>query len=86
MLWKPWYTEWEVRDAVGNSPGLSAALRRLGLRAAGANHRTPKQQIVHYGVSTDHFNPNWALRGPRPRTATQLEEILSRDPHFTAGT
>ena len=65
MAWRPKYTESEIRDAVENSPSLAASLRRLGLRAAGGNHRTLKRHIAHYGVSTEHFNPNWALRAWR---------------------
>jgi hypothetical protein len=76
MSWKPRYTESEVREAVANSPSIAAALRRLGLRAAGNNHRTLKRHIDHYGISTSHFNPRWALRASRPHRATPLEQIL----------
>jgi hypothetical protein len=85
MSWRPRYTEVEVRDAVENSPSLAAALRRLGLRAAGANHRTLKRHISHYGVCTDHFNPNWALRGPRPRAAIPLKQILVAESKYNRG-
>jgi hypothetical protein len=37
---KPKLDEAELRDAIEKSPSLTAALRRLGLRAAGGNYRT----------------------------------------------
>jgi hypothetical protein len=85
MAWRPKYTESEIRDAVENSPSLAASLRRLGLRAAGGNHRTLKRHIAHYGVSTEHFNPNWALRGGMPRVATPLEQVLVENSSYHRG-
>ncbi len=79
------YTEEEVRAAVAESPSLTAALRRLGLRPAGGNHRTLRKLIERYGIPTDHFNPNWALRGPRPRTAIPLDEVLVQDSSYDGG-
>jgi hypothetical protein len=55
---------------------LTAALRRLGLGPASGNHGTLRKLIDRYGIPTDHFNPNWALRGPRNRQAKPLDEIL----------
>jgi hypothetical protein len=85
MAWTPRYSEEEIRDAVENSHSLAAALRSLGVRAAGANHRTLKRHIAHYGVSTEHFNSNWALRGPRPRATIPLEEILVERSDYNRG-
>jgi hypothetical protein len=55
---------------------MAEALRRLGLRAAGGNFRTLKKLVAHYEVSTEHFDPKWSLRIPRPSKATPLHEIL----------
>jgi hypothetical protein len=55
---------------------LTAALRRLGLRPAGGNFRTLKKLIAFYSISTDHLDPNWVMRGPRPRRRIPLEEVL----------
>jgi hypothetical protein len=55
---------------------LTAALRKLGLRPAGGNHRTLHKLIAQYGISTDHFDPNWTRRGSRRSQAIPLEEIL----------
>jgi ferredoxin len=73
---KPRYTEQDVRDAVATSPSLTAALRKLGLRPAGGNHETLRNLIGRYGISTDHFDPNWTRRGTHRDRATPLEEIL----------
>jgi hypothetical protein len=76
MRWRPAYTESEVRDAVENAISLSGALRRLGLRPAGGNFGTLKKLIEHYGISTDHFDPNWVLRGQRIHSRIPLDEVL----------
>lgn len=38
--------------------------------------------IERYDISTDHFNENWVLRGPRPRNATPLYEVLVENSHY----
>lgn len=76
MDWSPRYSESQVRDAVSKAVSQSDALRRLGLRPAGGNHGTLKKLIAFYGISTDHFDPNWVLRGPRIRARIPLEQIL----------
>ena len=68
-----------------NAPSLSAALRHLGLRPAGVNHRSLKKLIAFYGISTEHFDPNWVLRGPRPRRAIPLPEILVAHSNYHRG-
>jgi hypothetical protein len=79
------YTEAEVRDAVAKSPSLAQALRRLGLRPAGGNHRTLRKLIERYGISIDHFDPNWALRYERRSLAVPLEDILIEDSTYNRG-
>lgn len=79
------YTEQQVRDAVANSPSLTAALRCLGLRPAGGNHRTLRKLIVEFGISTDHFEPIWTLRGPRRVTAIPLEDVLVENSSYSRG-
>lgn len=56
------------------SPSLAQALRRLGLRAAGGNFATLKKLIAHYGISTQHFDPNWSVS--RPGLRIPLADIL----------
>jgi hypothetical protein len=85
MGWVPRYTEAEVREAVENSPSYTEALRRLGLRPAGGNHKSLKKLIAFYDVSTDHFDPNWVLRGPRPRRTIPLDQVLVEHSHYNRG-
>lgn len=65
MPWSPRYTDAEVREAVESSRSYSEALRRLGLRPAGGNHKSLKKLIAHYGISIDHFDPYWGSRVKR---------------------
>jgi hypothetical protein len=85
MRWVPRYTEEEVREAVENSVSRTAALRLLGLRPAGGNFRTLRRLISYYEISTDHFDPNWVLRGPRVRKTLPLEEVLVERSSFHRG-
>jgi hypothetical protein len=71
MQWRPAYTEAEVRDAVDNAASLSGALRRMGLRPVGGNFGTLKRLIAHYGISTDHFDPNWNASTACPTTPSE---------------
>ena len=77
------YTEEQVRDAVSNSPSLTAALRRLGLRPAGGNHKALRKLIEQYSISTDHFEPIWTLRGPCSSSAIPLDEVLVEDSPYS---
>jgi hypothetical protein len=75
--YRPTYSRDEVEDAVANARSLSGALRRLGLRPVGGNHKTLHRLIAYYGIPTDHLDPHWARRReavPPPRKS--LEEIL----------
>jgi hypothetical protein len=78
-------TEAQVRQAVETAPSYTEALRRLGLRAAGGNFRSLKKLIAFYNISTDHFDPNWVLRGPRPRKTIPLDEVLVEQSHYHRG-
>jgi hypothetical protein len=72
-------------NAVENSMSLAGALRILGLRPAGHNHRSLRKLIADYGISADHLNPKWALRrGPRP-DPTPLAEILVEGSTYNRG-
>ena len=70
------HTEEQVRIAVQGARSIAETLRRLGLRPAGGNHKTLKQLIVRYGISTEHFDPYAGQRGHRRPDATPLEAIL----------
>ena len=81
---EPTYSREEVEDAVANAPSLSGALRRLGLRPVGSNHKTLHKLIAHCGISTDHLDANWSRRGHAPPKGKSLDEILVE--HSTYGT
>jgi hypothetical protein len=72
------FTEEEARAAVAASLSYSEALRRLGLRAAGGNHRTLKKYVVAWGISVAHFDPHGTQRCGQPRAtpALPLDEVL----------
>jgi len=74
------YTAQEAREAIAASLSFSDALRRLGMRPAGGNHRTLKLLAERLGVPTDHFDPHAAQREAL-RAASRpipLEDILVR--------
>ncbi|MGZ4286766.1 MAG: HNH endonuclease signature motif containing protein [Solirubrobacteraceae bacterium] len=81
----PRYTERDVRDAVASARSLAEALRTLGLRPAGGNHRTLHRLIAKYGISVDHLDPKWALRRAPRNCATPLSEILVANSTFHRG-
>jgi hypothetical protein len=70
------HSEREIREAVENARSMSEALRALGLRPAGGNFQTLKKLTTHFGVTTDHFDPNWRRRVRPAQRATPLEEVL----------
>ena len=72
----PWHSEDAVRAAVAASASYAEVLRRLGLRAAGGNHRTVRKYVDEiWQIPTDHFEPHAAL-GLVPRRAVPLDEVL----------
>jgi hypothetical protein len=77
------HTEKQVRDAVSASRSAADALRRLGLRPAGGNHQTLKKLIARYEISTEHFDPHWGQRRPRPARATPLQAILVENSNYS---
>jgi hypothetical protein len=71
---------------VGEAHSLAQAIRNLGLRAAGGNHRSIGKLIDHYGISTDHFDPNWASRrGNHPPRQIPLDEVLVENSTYGRG-
>lgn len=72
----PKFTEEEARAAIAGSLTWSDALRRLGLRAAGGNHRTLKRWAAAWRISTDHFDPNVVRRRTLGQAPMPLEAML----------
>ncbi len=77
------FTETELRAAVASSRSFAETLRRLGMRAAGGNHRTARKYTERWGISTDHFDPYASSRGPR--RVTPLEAILVEGSGYSRG-
>jgi hypothetical protein len=71
------YSEDEVRAAVADSLSYAEVLRRLGLRAAGGNHRTIRKYVEDvWRIPVDHFDAQRARRSPAPARASPLAEVL----------
>jgi len=82
-----WFTEEEVRAAVAASLSYTEALRRLGLRAAGGNHRTIRKYVEEvWRISTDHFDPRAARIAALGRPAVPLSDVLVAGSTYSRGT
>src|SRR4051812_47626551 len=87
-----WFSEEEVRVAVAASLSYAEALRRLGLRAAGGNHRTIRKYVEDvWRISVDHFDAAQARaaagrlpRGAAGRGARGGVDVSPRSPQATA--
>jgi hypothetical protein len=72
-----WFTEEEVRAAVAASLSYAEALRRLGLRAAGGNHRTIRKYVEHvWRIPVDHFDAGRARAAAGRLRALPLTAVL----------
>jgi hypothetical protein len=79
------FTREQAEEAVAVSRSYSEALRHLRLRAAGGNHRTLKKYVELWGISTVHFDPNWAMRRGNRQARTPLDEILVERSTYSRG-
>ena len=60
----PRYSEAEAREAIAASLSYTDALRRLGMRPAGGNHRTLRRYAEEiWRIPVDHFDPDAVRRG-----------------------
>lgn len=77
-MFVPRYTEAEARVAVASSLSYSAALRKLGLRPAGGNHKLFRRYVDEiWSISTDHFDAAKVRAQAFPhRPHVPLEEVL----------
>src|SRR3954454_23643658 len=77
MVGGGWFAEDEVRAAVAESRSYAGVLRRLGLRAAGGNHRTVRKYVEDvWGIPVDHFDRRREQAGAGPGRAIPLAEVL----------
>jgi hypothetical protein len=72
----PRYDQHAAREAIAASTNWSQALRRLGLRAAGGNHRLLKAWAAAWGIPTHHFRPYADVGEHLHRPARPLEDVL----------
>jgi len=87
---KPRFTEAEVRWAIAVSESYTAALRQLGMRPAGGNHKTLRRYVDEiWKIPTDHFDPRAARLRTLARSGGRrkpLAEVLVRDSTYSRGT
>jgi len=74
----PRYGEQEAKEAVAASRSFSEALRKLGMRPAGGNHRLLKSWVKRWQIPTDHFDAGASLRRRPSQTAKPLREVLTQ--------
>jgi hypothetical protein len=73
----PRYTEEQARAAIAASRSYTEALRRLGMRAAGGNHRTIRRYAEEvWRIPTDHFDPDAVRREALSRAPVCLADVL----------
>lgn len=87
-MFVPRYTEEQARAAVATSLCYSEALRKLGLRPAGGNHRVLRKYVDEvWQIPTDHFDSARArLAGFVPRRPVPLEQVLVEGSSYSRAT
>jgi hypothetical protein len=83
---KPRFTEAEARAAIAESDCWSSALRKLGMRAAGGNHKTLQKWAARWGIPTDHFDAGRARARANMMRARPLETVLVPNSTYERGT
>lgn len=79
----PRYSEREARTAVAASISYAEALRRLGMRPAGGNHRTLRRYVERvWRIPNGHFDPDRARNGVA--NDNRLENLRMLCPHCAA--
>jgi hypothetical protein len=87
-MFVPRYTEDEARTAVASSYSYAEVLRRLGLRAAGGNHRLLRKYVDEiWRIPTDHFDPfRGRLTGLKRSKPVALEKVLTEGSSYSRAT
>lgn len=80
----PGYTEEQAREAVAAAKCYADAIRRVGLRPAGGNHKIFRKYVDEiWRIPTDHFDPvNSGFRGVR-KPIKPLSEVLVEDSTYS---
>lgn len=78
------FTKPQLEEAVAASSSYAEALRRIGLRPAGGNHKTIRTYVQRWDISVDHFGHNGRGRYPRGgRDPIPLEAVLVEDSTYS---
>src|SRR3954454_4434108 len=72
----PRFTEQDAREAIAAADCWAQALRFLGMRAAGGNHKTIQKWARRWNIPTDHFDAARARAIASRRRGRKLEEML----------
>jgi hypothetical protein len=84
-MFVPRYSEVDARQAVRTSLSYAEALRKLGLKPSGGNHKLFRRYVDEvWAIPTDHFDPLFAQRGLR-RAAMALDAILVEHSTYSRG-
>jgi hypothetical protein len=82
----PDYTYEEAREAVSASLSYAQALRRLGLRPNGGNHRLFRRYVDEiWRIPTDHFDPYFSQRLGFRREPVRLANVLVEGSSYNRG-
>jgi hypothetical protein len=82
----PRFAEAEARTAIAESDCWSSALRKLGLRPAGGNHKTLQKWAERWQIPTDHFDAGRARARANMMRARPLEAVLVPNSTYERGT
>jgi hypothetical protein len=76
-MFVPRYDEHSAREAIASSFNYTEALRKLGLRPVGSNHRIFRRYVdVIWKIPTTHFDPSRARSTALIHEAKPLYEVL----------
>lgn len=81
----PRFTEQEARAAIAQADCWSAALRHLGMRVAGGNHKTLQKWAARWEIPTDHFDRRAVRARARAPRKIPLEEVLVENSTYHRG-
>lgn len=79
------FAEEQARRAIEASRSWSEALRRLGYRPAGGNHRTLQKYAAVWEISTAHFDPDGVRSDALRRGPVPLDQILVEHSTYSRG-
>jgi hypothetical protein len=76
MARRPPFPEEAARAAIAESKCWADALRLLGYKPRGRNHRTLRRWAEHWSIPTDHFDPHVGRRRAGRSKEIPLDQLL----------